>query len=447
MTAALAFLLAVEAGWVTGLGGRAETNAAGEVVALDLRGTWVTDTDLKAVAALPRLERLDLSLTRITDLGLLQLKGMTSVRELKLRFAELVTDEGVAAVKAWPRIERLDLRGTKVTDNTLVTLAGKDTITALDIGYAEVTDSGLQHLVKFKGLRELAFGGNKMTDVGLEILRSLPKLTRLDIAGRQRTDSGLWSVGITDLGLDPVATLSELRELNLSGTQISSRGLEKLSRLSRIEKLDLHSCKRVTDAAVATLAGLPALVWADLKDTGMTPAGFAALRKARPSLRIAGDPAVEPKPPFRIELEDKLFRVTRLHANQGEPWTMPPERTAGAVLYVLPAGTVRVGVAPPPPGDVVRVELAGSLPSEVDGKQFGPAQPSAADGYFKLLFEAGPVTAKRISCPSRGNCPAHEGSAVDIQVPGGEVVALKPGAAARFNEAPLPLELVRIEQR
>ena len=54
---------------------------------------WVVDADLEAVAATPSLEKLDLSLTRVTDLGLLRLKNLPNVRELNLSYAELVTDE------------------------------------------------------------------------------------------------------------------------------------------------------------------------------------------------------------------------------------------------------------------------------------------------------------------------------------------------------------------
>lgn len=277
---------AINSDWITALGGRAETNGKGDVTAVYLRGTFVSDTDLDRIAALPQLEKLDLSHTRITDQGMQRLKDLRNVRELNLLYAELVTDEGLAAVKTWPRIERLNFRGTKVTDNTLALLAGKDTIRALDIGFAEVTDSGLQHLVKLKGLRELSFGGNKMTEVGLEVLRALPELTYLDISGRQRTDSGLWFVGVTDIGLDPVASLAKLESLNLSGTQISAKGVEKLQALKQLKHLDLHGCKRVADNVGPVLAAMPALEWVDLFETGVKDEARASLRKSRANLTV-----------------------------------------------------------------------------------------------------------------------------------------------------------------
>lgn len=285
-----AVLAAAANDWIAALDGKAELGPDGAVRELSFRQGWVSDADLDLVAKLDKLERLDLSATRVTDLGLLKLKDLKNVRELNLFYAELVTDEGLAAMRNWTKIERINARGTKVTDNTLALLAGKTAITALDIGYAEVTDSGLQHLSTLTNLRELAFGGNKLTEVGLQVLRTLPQLRSLDLSGKQRTDSGLWTLGTTDLGLDAVATVTELRELNLSGLGITGRGLGKLKPLANLERLDVHACKRVGDDAAAFLASLPALKWVDVRDTAFTQAGVEELKRLRPGLRVDGAP-------------------------------------------------------------------------------------------------------------------------------------------------------------
>ena len=87
-------LLLAAAGWVDDLGGRVVTNAQGQITGVNLRGTFVSDSDLDAIAAIPTLESIDLSHTRVTDAGLLRLKGLQNVRELNLFYAELITDEG-----------------------------------------------------------------------------------------------------------------------------------------------------------------------------------------------------------------------------------------------------------------------------------------------------------------------------------------------------------------
>lgn len=289
----LAALTAAGNDWIASLEGKAETAPDGSIRALSFRRGWVSDADLDRIAQLDKLERLDLSETRVTDLGLLKLKELKNVRELNLFYAELVTDEGLATMRNWSKIERINARGTKVTDNTLALLAGKTTITALDIGFAEVTDSGLQHLSTLPNLRSLAVGGNKLTEVGLQVLRTLPQLESLDLSGRQRTDSGLWTLGTTDLGLDPVATVGALRELNLSGLGITSRGLSKLKPLAKLQRLDVHGCKRVGNEAAPALAALESLRWVDIRDTAFTAEGVSELRRLRPEVRVEGVPAPE----------------------------------------------------------------------------------------------------------------------------------------------------------
>ncbi|MBM3813741.1 MAG: hypothetical protein FJW20_19110 [Acidimicrobiia bacterium] len=394
---------------------------------VNYRGAFVTDADLDRIAAMADVERIDLSLTRVTDLGLLRLKHLRHVRELNLFFAEWITDEGLAVLKDWPKIERLNLRGTKVTDNTLSLLAGKDSIVALDIGFAEVTDSGLQHLTRLKNLRELAFGGNKMTDVGMQVLRSLPNLTDLDIAGRQRTDSGLWSVAVTDFALDPVATLSHLESLNLSGTQITAQGLAKLVPLRKLAKLNLYGAKRIGDDAIPHLASTPALRWVDLADTAVTANGFDLLQQRAPALTVLGRPEASITEP-QVVSENAYFRVIRA----------PGASSEGAGVFVP------LAIQPP---QHIRVELKQAASEKI---RYNDASPTAADGFSRVVLDGPVVRITRIACESRRPCPANQLAAVDIRLNGearqiGETLFLAPGASARYNEAPQPLELTRIE--
>jgi Leucine-rich repeat (LRR) protein len=282
--------LTPDSDWITQAGGAVTQDRAGRITGVDLRSSWVTDSDLPRLAKLPHLTNLDLSLTRITDRGLQQLKNAPGIVVLNLYYAEQITDEGMAAVKGWKRLKRLNLRGTKVTDTTLEHLSGVTTLEALDVGFAQITDIGLDHLASLPNLTELAIGGNKLTDTGLQALRQLPGLTSLDLSGSQRTDSGLWSITMTEVGLDAINTLKGLRELRLDGMPVSTRWLERLRVLARIERLNLQGCKRVGDDASPLLASWPALRILDLKGTAMTQRGVSDLRRAKPKAQILHGP-------------------------------------------------------------------------------------------------------------------------------------------------------------
>src|SRR5579862_8756741 len=111
------FLHASDLNWITEYGGRSERDSAGAVVGVNLRGTWISDSDLIELGRLPHLERLDLSLTRITDRGILYLKSAANLVDVNLDFDERVGDQGQAAIREWKRLRRLNLRGTKIADN------------------------------------------------------------------------------------------------------------------------------------------------------------------------------------------------------------------------------------------------------------------------------------------------------------------------------------------
>ena len=177
------------------------------------------------------------------------------------------------------------MRGTKITDSTLQLLNHLASLEALDIGFAQVTDSGISQLA-LPNLKELSIGGNKLTDAGLQALRQMPVLTSLDVSGAQRTDSGLWSVSLTESGLEAISTLKELRHLRLNGVAVSARGLEKVKGLRKLERLDLQACTRVNDDALPVLESMPALRVLDVTASAMTDKSLAELRKMKPGLQV-----------------------------------------------------------------------------------------------------------------------------------------------------------------
>jgi internalin A len=292
-----------DAKWVEEAGGTVIRDAAGRITGVDLRASWVTDTDLRKLVQLPHLNYLDLSLTRITDQGMLELKNVAGIVDLNLYFAEYVTDEGLAAIRDWKKLQRLNVHGTKISDTTLEHISGITSLVSVNVGSAMVTDVGIERLASLPNLKELTIGGNNLGDAGLQALRQIPGLTYLDLSGRQGTDSNVWAISMSDVGLNAVLTLGDLRELRLGCTSIgvgiegarfatvsrvdvTVRWLERMKTLPKLEKLTLQGCNRVDDEAVRVLAALPGLREVDLKGSSVTEKGVAALRAAKPKALI-----------------------------------------------------------------------------------------------------------------------------------------------------------------
>jgi hypothetical protein len=307
---------ASDAQWIEDAGGAVLRDAAGRVTGVDLRASWVTDTDLRNLVRLPNLTHLDLSLTRITDQGMQELKNLPGIVDLNLCFAEYVTDEGLAAIKGWKKLKRLNVHGTKISDTTLEHVSGITTIESLNVGSGMVTDVGLERLASLPNLKELTMGGNELGDAGLQALRQMPGLTYLDLSGRQGTDSNVWAISMSDTGLDAVLSLKELRELRfgctyvgvgvegarfatVSAMSVTVRWLEMMKALPKLEKLKLQGCNRVDDEAIRVLAAFPALREVDLKGSSVTAKGIATLRAAKPKIRIYDGPWEAPAANFR----------------------------------------------------------------------------------------------------------------------------------------------------
>jgi len=275
--------------WVEGIGGKVDRDAAGEVIGLRLRGTWVTDTELLDVARLPKLERLDLSHTRITDEGLLHLKPARQISDLNLYYAEQITDQGMAAIRDWKNLKRLNVRGTRVFDGTLAIVSGLTQLEALDISYTQITDNGLDGLVPLTKLKELSIGRSKLNKNALEVLRLLPTLEYLDLGGPHPGSGGYRAKPGTPMPDEvprAISELKQLRVLKLNYSEINADGLRILATLDQVEKLSLTGCSHIDDQVMPQFAQWKSLKYLDVQATKVTPQGAAALEKARPGIVI-----------------------------------------------------------------------------------------------------------------------------------------------------------------
>jgi hypothetical protein len=81
-----------------------------------LAGTDIRDWDLASLIGLSKLERLDLTRTRITDIGVIHLAEVISLRDLTLSGPK-ITDESIPYLLKLRRLKRLDLRSTAITEN------------------------------------------------------------------------------------------------------------------------------------------------------------------------------------------------------------------------------------------------------------------------------------------------------------------------------------------
>jgi hypothetical protein len=115
---------------------------------------------------------------------------------------------------------KLGLAGTRVTDGGLVHLKGFTNLTCLDLSDTQVTDAGLARLSQLAKLRELGIGRTRVTDAGLVHLAGLRNLRSLNLTGTQ----------VSDRGLAKLTGLTNLTELELALTNVTDGGITELKR-------------------------------------------------------------------------------------------------------------------------------------------------------------------------------------------------------------------------
>jgi len=121
---------------------------------LSISSTDVDDESLGALKGMTTIKDLRLGDTAITSAGLKKIAEMDKLETLDLNFTG-IDDGGVESLKALHHIRSLDLHGTSVTDRGLIHLKESVTLVDVDLSYTKISDEGLKALEKCVDLRTL----------------------------------------------------------------------------------------------------------------------------------------------------------------------------------------------------------------------------------------------------------------------------------------------------
>jgi Leucine-rich repeat (LRR) protein len=235
-----------------------------------------------------KVRRLDLS-GRANDAVLAQLYRCPRVQKLRLEKSD-VTDAGLVYLEGMAHLRRLHLTGTAIHDRGLRHLTALATLEHLDLSDTEIDDAGLPHLLGLKNLQRLWLIDATVGDDGMRSVGQIPALQNLNLSGTRLTDRGLkhlaglrrlrvlwlYHTELTDAALPALARLTALRRLSLCRTQIAGHGLSALTALRSLRVLDLSGTP-LEDDRLAELAQLRSLRVLDLAHTAVTDAGLAHL--------------------------------------------------------------------------------------------------------------------------------------------------------------------------
>lgn len=158
---------------------------------------------------------------------------------------DAASDATLVGLKKYPLVGAFQaLDGTRCTEAGFKALAELPHLRRLVLNKSGVTDKELEVIVGCKALRVLIIPASGVTDAGLNHLSRVPRLDTLDVSENPR---------VTDAGMKQVATLERLEHLYLGKTSLTDKGLFELKPLEGLRTLHVAGTK-VTAAAAEKFA-------------------------------------------------------------------------------------------------------------------------------------------------------------------------------------------------
>lgn len=257
-----------------------------------------TDETVASLAGIETIKTLNLSGSRVTDVGLNRLAGkLPGLEELDLSSSE-ITDAAANALLQFPQLKRLHLSGEgKLSDKTLATVGkirlldalhifhmviGADAaknfaelpdLRILDISCSTVEDKAFEAICQVK-LSSLAFISSKVSDKAFPNISKCTSLRELAVQGR--------ILNAADLAA--LAALKQLQALSFDRVR-DEKDLFLLEPLKELKSLAIGDATDLTDRAVPALAKLKSLEDLFMLNASITPEGINQLKRQLPRLK------------------------------------------------------------------------------------------------------------------------------------------------------------------
>ncbi len=195
-------------------------------------GHGLTDSALKSLAKLTKLESLTIKGGDFSDLGLASLDSLRKLRALDLRPlpgqpSSQISDVGVASLSNLKLLEILKLGGDNLTGTACKAIGGLTRLRSVCIASPQVSDEDLQALGTLRSLESLTLERCNIDGSGFTYLAFNARLTRLDVD----------HCPITDDAVRAIKHVHGLKRAWFLHTQLTAKGLEEFKRCRQLKLL------------------------------------------------------------------------------------------------------------------------------------------------------------------------------------------------------------------
>ena len=265
----------------------------------------VLDDELRRFEGLKGLRTLQFAFSPVSDIGMARLRNLPKLSRLHLQGTK-VTDACAESLLAMPMLENLRISAVNITPNIIPKLKAHPRLSFIEINHLPFTPGLAASFKQLPHLRGLLLHDSWLTAEGVAELKQMP-LTTLGFRG-QLSDERMQLLtnfpqvellelgditGVTPNGLRPLAQQRQVKRIVFFGTRLTDEHMAALAEFAHLESLAIDFYKSpnnsITDVGLEHLSRLPKLKKLDMSKTEVTAEGVRRFRAARPDIQLTTD--------------------------------------------------------------------------------------------------------------------------------------------------------------
>jgi serine/threonine protein kinase/Leucine-rich repeat (LRR) protein len=274
---------------------------------IDLSGDGITAKAIQEFSDHPVLNTISLRNCEIDRSGWQAMGNIPNLYNVSIANIKLDATDLESLLRGRAQLALITLDGIKIDDEIAAKFEFGESIQVLRFNDSQLSDAGLQAILRLPKLNTLQFSNTPLTDAGMESIATKEQLQTLRFTGSS----------VTDAGIKPLAKIPNLRVLDLRNTKVTDQGFATFKGHPRLNQLTLSNTL-ITDDSIATFLTLKMLASLDVSNTRFTKAGAERLRKVKSNVRVTGATAsvtpIQPKAantPLDPKREEAISWVSR----------------------------------------------------------------------------------------------------------------------------------------
>lgn len=262
---------------------------------LEFEGPLFTDASLKAIPNLDDIEMISLIDTAVTDDGFGELLRAEALVEISV-ISDILSGYALQVLAQLPALRSLQIhRGPRIDDSGMRHLSRCVGLRELYLIETAVTDRGLVHVGELPQVWSLCLDDTNVSDDGCMALAGMPQLSMLSLCRTHVSGHGLAvlrdneyfnlyleQTPATDAGVIALAErFSNLKLISLSRTGVGDAAVSALAKLQRLNDVRLSGTS-LTQEGLTAFNGHPQLQALYVEGCGITKEFVSQLQKASP---------------------------------------------------------------------------------------------------------------------------------------------------------------------